>query len=300
MRSEGSTAPGGLAGDDHLAGIVARALEASPDLVVVAVPGEGRVHVNAATTRLLGIAGPAVDPDALGQRVPASARQRILDEVVPAVETEGVWEGELAVHDAEGDIVPLDITASAVRDDGSGAVEAVVVIARDASPGAARTGQLERQATHDALTALPNRTLLLDRLGLALGRAQRHASLVAVLVLDLDGFKPVNDRLGHAAGDVLLAEVARRIEATIRPGDTAARVGGDEFVVVCEDLSSRDEAAIVARRIATAVARPVRIEGTEVTVTASIGLALSDPAVTVDDLLRRADAAMYEAKNLRG
>lgn len=295
VRAEGTATAGGLAGDDHLARLVARALEASPDLVVVTLPAEGRVHVNAATTRLLGI-DEAATPDVLGQRVPAPARQRILDEVVPAVEAKGRWEGELAVHDAEGDIVPLDITASAVRHDGNGVIEAVVVIARDMSPGAARAGQLERQATHDALTALPNRTLLLDRLDLALGRARRHASLVGVLSLDLDGFKPVNDRLGHAAGDVLLAEVARRIEAAIRPGDTAARLGGDEFVVVCEDLSSPDEATAVARRVAAAIAHPVRIEGTEVTVTASIGLALSDPEATTDAVLRRADAAMYDVK----
>ncbi len=284
----------GLAGDGRLPGLLARALDASSDLVLVAVQGEPDVHVNAATVRLLGLDGPLVDGDALNERLPPWLRHRVRDEALPALEAGGTWEGELAVHDVEGDLVPIAVVATATRN-ADGAVEAVVVIARDVSAGSARTGQLERQATHDALTALPNRTLLLDRLDLALGRARRHASLVAVLSLDLDGFKPVNDRLGHAAGDVLLVEVARRLETAVRPGDTAARLGGDEFVVVC-DLSHPDEAADLARRIEAEIAQPVRVEGAEVTVTASIGIALSDPAATVEELLRRADAAMYAAK----
>lgn len=292
------TAGNDLAVDPDAATRLARALDGSPDLVLVASWDGRRIRANGAAARLLGIDGRAVDPDLLEHRAPPWARVRVRDHAVPALSATGQWEGELAVHDLEGDLVPLSVVAVAVRDAG-GAVEEVVVVARDISPTAARQGDLERQATHDTLTGLPNRTLLLDRLSMALGRGLRRGSHVAVLYADLDGFKPVNDTLGHRAGDLLLAEVARRIDSAIRPGDTAARLGGDEFVVVCEDLTVREEAEAVIGRIAAEVARPVRVEGTEVQVTASIGLALAEPSSTPESLLAQADASMYEAKDRR-
>jgi diguanylate cyclase (GGDEF)-like protein len=156
--------------------------------------------------------------------------------------------------------------------------------------------QFTRDALHDPLTKLPNRTLLLDRLRLALARAVRLQSLVAVLFVDLDGFKAVNDSLGHAAGDQLLVQVAERIRQCLRPADTVARLGGDEFAVLLEDLGHGGERA-VAERILEALRAPVVVEGTELVTRASIGIAVGTSAEEgAGDLLRQADLAMYTAK----
>ncbi len=165
-----------------------------------------------------------------------------------------------------------------------------------------RTGnELARQAMHDPLTGLPNRVLLRDRLDQALGRLGRRAETVGVLVLDLDGFKAVNDALGHEVGDLLLIAVARRLTGVLRSGDTAARVGGDEFVILCEDVRGAHQAVAVAQRIAAALAEPVSAGAGEAHVRASIGIALaSGPGTQAEALLRDADAAMYRAKQHGG
>ena len=156
--------------------------------------------------------------------------------------------------------------------------------------------QLAHQAFHDSLTALANRALLLDRTTHALDRMQRRGAATALLVADLDEFKTINDSLGHAAGDQMLREVARRIEQTIRAGDTAARLGGDEFAVLLEDLTTSDDAYEVAYRVNEALREPAVIDGREVSVKASIGVVIASPDDRADDLLRNADLAMYESK----
>ena len=155
-------------------------------------------------------------------------------------------------------------------------------------------GAMVHQALHDALTGLPNRALFLDRLQHALARASRAGTDVAVLFLDLDRFKTVNDSLGHAAGDQLLCTVSERIASCMRTADTAARLGGDEFAVLLEDLASTREAVGVAERIIAALDAPVLVAGREVLVSASIGIATGDGGS--EDLLRHADVAMYRAK----
>ena len=157
----------------------------------------------------------------------------------------------------------------------------------------------QEMALHDALTGLPNRTLLLDRLDHALARRGRHPAKVGVLFIDIDRFKALNDSLGHGAGDELLTEVARRLAGASRPDDTVARFGGDEFVVLCEDLDSDLDAATLARRLAEVVAAPMTIEGQSLTTTLSIGIAVTGPdgTETSSALLRDADAAMYRAKD---
>jgi diguanylate cyclase (GGDEF)-like protein len=157
--------------------------------------------------------------------------------------------------------------------------------------------ELHHRALHDPLTGLANRDLLLDRLALALQRAERHHTHIAVLFLDLDNFKLINDSLGHAAGDRLLVEVGHRLTAQLRGTDTAARFGGDEFVLVCEDLNDAQESVQIADRITAALRPPFTIEGRNIAVTASIGIAV--PASTAhapDQLLQDADQAMYRAK----
>ncbi len=157
--------------------------------------------------------------------------------------------------------------------------------------------QLAHQALHDPLTGLPNRTLFLDRLALALARVQRRPSAVAVLFLDLDRFKVINDSLGHETGDRLLVEVAARLSAVLRPGDTVARFGGDEFTILCDDIDGARDAITIAERVGEAVAAPFVLEETEAFLTASVGIAMADePDARAASLIRDADAAMYRAK----
>jgi diguanylate cyclase len=157
--------------------------------------------------------------------------------------------------------------------------------------------RLQHMAMHDALTGLPNRVLLADRLGQAIARAARHGIRFAVLVVDLDRFKAVNDSLGHIAGDELLQEVARRLSGLLRKEDTLARLGGDEFVLLIHEVSSPQDAELVARKVLSQVVQPVQLAGLEVHVSPSIGICLCpDDGADSETLLQHADAAMYHAK----
>jgi diguanylate cyclase len=156
---------------------------------------------------------------------------------------------------------------------------------------------LSRQARHDTLTGLPNRAALTDLLRAALDQSRLAGDEVAVLFIDLDGFKLVNDSLGHPAGDELLVRVAERLQAAIRSRDVVARLGGDEFVVVLGEVDGIATATNAAERIADQLERPFRIGGNNATISASIGIALTNAdCLSIDDLLRKADMAMYEAK----
>jgi diguanylate cyclase (GGDEF)-like protein len=161
--------------------------------------------------------------------------------------------------------------------------------------------ELAHQALHDALTGLPNRALFYDRLGQALNRVGRHSTAAAVLFLDLDRFKVVNDSLGHSAGDKLLVAVAERLSRVLRAGDTAARFGGDEFVILCEDISGERQAIAITGRIAAELSAPFSIDNDEVFVHTSVGIALATQAgARPEALIRDADAAMYRAKERGG
>jgi diguanylate cyclase (GGDEF)-like protein len=151
------------------------------------------------------------------------------------------------------------------------------------------------QATHDPLTGLPNRSLVLDRLEQALARSSRTGGRVTVLFADLDRFKVVNDSFGHSVGDNVLLCVSERLRAAVRPHDTVARLAGDEFVVVCEDLTDA-EALDVAERVAATVAEPIILGGRETVITASIGIAHAEAGTRAEDMLRDSDVAMYGAK----
>ena len=158
---------------------------------------------------------------------------------------------------------------------------------------------LTRLALEDPLTGVANRALLDERLRVALARAGRHGSLTGVLFLDLDGFKAINDRHGHHVGDELLKAVARRLRGVLRPADVVARLGGDEFVAICEELAGLEEAHAIASRVEVAISEPIPTDAGPLTVHASVGLALAEGAraADADDLIRRADEAMYRAKN---
>lgn len=156
---------------------------------------------------------------------------------------------------------------------------------------------LRHVASHDGLTDLPNRSLMMDRLDKAIGRAHRDNKKCAVMFIDLDGFKPINDTLGHDMGDLLLREAAHRLASAIRETDTAARFGGDEFVLILTDLEKIDDAAPVAKKVLKELSQPVDLNGNDASIGASIGIAVyPDHGTTAEDILKKADIAMYRVK----
>ena len=197
-----------------------------------------------------------------------------------------------AVH-VDGSGRTLEVTASNRLADPN--VEGIVCNVRDVTERAEAAARLAHQAMHDTLTDLPNRALLLDRLDQALVRARMSGRPCAVLFLDLDHFKQINDTLGHGVGDQVLVTVANRLRKVIRPGDSVARFGGDEFVILAEGISAPGATLDMAERIRTIIAEPVHLAARTVTVGCSIGIALSDRH-RPDAMLQEADTAMYQAK----
>jgi diguanylate cyclase (GGDEF)-like protein len=192
--------------------------------------------------------------------------------------------------------VPVAVTLQVHTVQG-GDAQIVSTIAHDISELKSTQAQLEHQATHDPLTGLPNRPLFQELGEQALARSDRYGTTVAVLFLDLDRFKPVNDSFGHAVGDELLVQIARRLRSAVRRGDVVARFGGDEFVVLCEHPAGRSEMTELARRLIDALSHPVEIAGVSASVGASVGIAIGGGGrVTIDTLIRDADAALYQAK----
>ena len=221
---------------------------------------------------------------------------------VPLVSRGRGW-GVLDLYRCEpGPWSPQDIAAARLLAD---VAVSYVVMAADRDEARQAQRELAHRSTHDELTGVPNRALLFDRLEHALTSAARQAQSVAVFFIDLDRFKQINDTFGHAGGDKVLVQAAARIAETLRNGDTLARLSGDEFVVVCEQLPQSAEGELdahleaVTQRIRNALGTPVRIGGVDLVVTASIGVAVSDPQSTGDDLVSEADAAMYRAKQRR-
>ena len=195
---------------------------------------------------------------------------------------------------ADGSRVPVEVTVTAVAN--GEAFQGFVLNARDVSEQRTLEKELSHQAFHDALTGLANRALFHDRVDHALRTRARTGQPLAVLFLDLDGFKGVNDTLGHGIGDELLVEVAAVLLRCVRPGDTVARLGGDEFALLLEDLASDGDAADVAVRVREALLEPLEVSGQRIQARASCGIALYTGAEDADVLLRNADLAMYRAK----
>jgi diguanylate cyclase (GGDEF)-like protein/PAS domain S-box-containing protein len=209
----------------------------------------------------------------------------------PVLEQEGSWRGEAIGKRRDGGTFPQELSIAAINKN-----ERVCVV-RDMSERKALERRLEQQAFHDSLTKLANRALFIDRLQHALARSSRGSNYVAVLFLDLDNFKIINDSLGHEVGDQLLTAVSSRLREGLRPEDTLARLGGDEFTVLLEDITNVSDAMRVAERITEVLRTPVAVAGHEIFVGTSIGIALNtDEASTPSDLIRQADMAMYKAK----
>ena len=212
-----------------------------------------------------------------------------------AVNSQGKWQGEVWNRRKSGDVFPVWLTISAYRD-AQGEVLNYVGVSSDISERVAAQERIRQLAYFDSLTNLPNRRLLQDRAEQALASAEREGKQVALLFVDLDHFKPINDSLGHSAGDKLLGEVAQRLQSCVRRMDTVARLGGDEFVVLLTDVTI-EGATEVARKLIYRVARPYEIESHELSVTPSLGISVfPQDGRDFEALLKHADTAMYRAK----
>ena len=222
---------------------------------------------------------------------------RHVDVLLPDLDLRGPGrEDEVSAVARRPDGSELHVALTVSRTDHEGETH-LTIIARDVTERVAFESQLEHQALHDPLTGLPNRSLLKDRLGQAIAELSRNGRAVAVLFLDLDRFKYVNDSLGHHVGDEVLEEMGRRLSSLLRPSDTVARFGGDEFVLLCRDLDDGRDAAQIAHRVLRTVAEPLPVGGISHRMTASVGIALTQESGTPPEaLLRDADAAMYRAK----
>jgi diguanylate cyclase (GGDEF)-like protein/PAS domain S-box-containing protein len=196
----------------------------------------------------------------------------------------------------DGSEIPIEDSASPIRDrDGNGT--GAVIVFRDVSAARATARQITHSAEHDFLTGLPNRLLLSDRIGQAISLAPRHKNKIAVLFLDLDGFKHINDSLGHSFGDKLLQSVARRLVDCVRESDTVSRQGGDEFVVLLSDAEQWEDAASTAKRLLRTVAEAHLVDGHVLHITTSIGVSVyPDDGLDAETLIKNADTAMYHAK----
>lgn len=213
-----------------------------------------------------------------------------------ALRSDGHWRGQVWNRHRHGNLLAQQVSISASRDD-RGQVTRYVAVYSDVTDQVYREEQVRYQAYHDALTGLPNRNLLLDRITHASEAANRDNRNFALLFLDLDGFKPINDKFGHRAGDLLLKEIGQRLAARCRESDTVARYGGDEFVVLLRDADTPEAVGGVAGALIELIATPMQIDEVEHKVSASVGVALyPHHASTASGLLKRADQAMYQAK----
>jgi len=279
-----------------LARLQQKAIDSTREGLVITDARSRVVSVNPAFTTITGYtAAQAIGRD---PRFLASGRHdaAFFAEMWGELGRSGHWQGEIWNRRRDGELFPAWQTISCVR---NAAGEVVNYVALFSDIGALKQAE-ERAlhlAHHDVLTGLPNRLLFAAQLAQSLQRASRQGQQIALLFIDLDRFKSVNDTLGHAAGDELLRVVAQRLRAAVRAEDTVARLGGDEFTVVLEEVAGTAAAAATARKLHDALAAPMELQGRPVTVSATIGIALF-PAdgSDADTLMRAADVAMYRAK----
>lgn len=272
-------------------------LEATPDFVSIFTLDGRRIYMNQAGRRLLGIPG-AEDVAGLPmlQAYPQWIWGFMRNEAISIAVENGMWEGESTLLSRDGTEIPVSqvIISHKAADGREGFLS---TIARDISERKRLEERLLHQSNHDALSGLPNRLLFYDRLGQALAQASRAEHLMAVMLLDLNRFKIINDTLGHDLGDLLLKEAALRLATCMRGGDTIARWGGDEFAFLLPNLAHPGEAAEVAAGILNALSQPFLLAGKEIFVSASVGITLyPTDGQTREVLLQNAEVAMYRAK----
>ncbi len=276
--------------------ITASVFDASQEAIMIADANGSIIDVNPAFTRITGYSREEV----IGKN-PKILSSGLQDKVFYArmwqsLNQDGIWHGDIRNRRKSGDIYAEMLSITVIRNNYGKALRYVAIFS-DITHLKEREAELSRVAHYDALTGIPNRVLLADRMMQAIAQTVRGQNMMAICYLDLDCFKPINDSLGHKAGDEVLIEIARRIENTIRGGDTVARLGGDEFVALLLGLEKGEECVSTLARLLAAISEPISVKDKFVSVSASIGVSLypldnEDP----DTLLRHADQAMYVAK----
>ncbi|MBW7902962.1 MAG: EAL domain-containing protein [Rhodocyclaceae bacterium] len=275
----------------------ATVFENSGEAVMITDPANHIVSVNQAFTHITGYAPGEVigrNPSVLGSGRHDAA---FFAEMWRRLNAYGHWQGEIWDRRKSGEVYPKWLGISAVRDPQERLTHYVAVFS-DISERKAAQERIEYLARHDPLTGLPNRMTLADRLEQALAHAERTQTRIALLFLDLDRFKTINDSLGHPVGDALLQELTRRLKGAVRETDTVSRLGGDEFVILAGGLGDPEMAADIAAKILAAVHRPFLVDSHRLSTSTSIGITLyPDDGADFDTLLKKADIAMYHAKD---
>jgi diguanylate cyclase (GGDEF)-like protein/PAS domain S-box-containing protein len=285
-----------LAASNRELQLAAKAFESTFEGIVVTDANQIIQSVNPAFTQITGYR----PQDVIGKtpKVLASGRHddAFYRGMFESLNATGHWQGEICNRRRNGELYVEWLTVNAVRDS-AGKVTNYVAVFTDFTTRKAAEDQIRFLAQHDGLTGLPNRTLLRERLVRAIAHAQRNGKRVAVIFVDLDDFKMINDTFGHGAGDEMLRVVAQRLTDAVRREDTVARLGGDEFILLLEELNSLDGIPGIARKVIEAVSRPVVFEGVEMHTASSVGICFyPNDGHTPDDLLKHADSAMYIAK----
>ncbi|MGC7840002.1 sensor domain-containing protein [Pseudomonas wayambapalatensis] len=280
--------------------MAATVFEHSTSAILITDPAGYIVQVNEAFSRVSGYAPDEVLDQRPNMLTVEGQQDAHLGYVLKQLNQRGTWEGEVWLKRRSGEHYPAWVGITAVLDDERD-LASYVCFFTDISERKASEQRIHRLAYYDALTHLPNRTLFQDRLHTALQQAERHKSWVVLMFLDLDRFKPINDSLGHAAGDRMLKDMAERLLACVDEDDTVARMGGDEFTLLLQSRTSREmalnRAIHVAENILASLVRPFVLENREFFVTASIGIALSpQDGNELSQLMKNADTAMYHAK----
>lgn len=254
--------------------------------------------VNPAFTRLTGY----TQEEAIGKTPALLSSGRHNDdfyaEMWRRIKVEGHWQGEVWNRRKNGEVYPELLTITAIRDEG-GELTHYAALFSDITRLKENEQRIRSLAYYDPLTNLPNRRLFHDRLSVAISHAHRNQKRLAVIFVDLDRFKRINDSLGHAVGDQLLQQFTARLQAAVREDDTVARMGGDEFIILLSEIEGVDHVVQVARRIIEQVTQPMELGGRELVVTSSLGISLyPDDATDIDNLIQNADTAMYRSKEM--
>ncbi|CAH2031326.1 sensor domain-containing protein [Trichlorobacter ammonificans] len=278
-------------------GLASKVFENMSEAVVVTDADNNYLSVNPAFSRITGY----TQEEVIGKnpRIMSSGRHdaEFYRQMWEAIRTNGYWQGEIWNRRKNSEIYPKWLSIVAVRDAGD-QVQNYIAVSSDISERKAADERIHFMAHYDALTGLPNRILLHDRLLQAILYAKRQQTKVAILFLDLDRFKTINDTLGHSVGDLLLQAVAERLKTCVRNSDTIARLGGDEFIVVIPDLRDADHAGKIAQKILNSIAAHFMIRDMELHTTASIGISLfPEDGTANEELISNADVAMYRAKD---
>ena len=281
--------------------VAASVFEGTSEAIIVCAPDTRIINVNRAFCRMTGY----TESELVGQtpKLLKSGQhtRSFYEELWASLQTTGQWQGEIWNRRKNGEIYPERTTISTLYDEAGGVLR-YIALAADITANKKAENEINSLAFYDPLTDLPNRRLLLDRLRQAMAYGVRSANHGALLFIDLDNFKTLNDTLGHDTGDLLLRQVAQRLSSCVREGDTVARLGGDEFVVMLQDLSNDPlEAAslaeVVSEKLLAVCSQPYQLAGCTHHSTTSIGIALFvGHKESIDELMKRADLAMYQAK----